>query len=105
MIRGEFVPLILQTNLNHARRAQDLFLHTMAERGCWLGAVAEPYAVPPDHPSWFPGGCLGGAAPLVAIVRGGDDRTPSCRMVAGDRHYAAVEWGTLCVVEVYLPPR
>jgi len=43
--------IILQANLNHARHAQDLCLHTMAERGCGLGVVAEPYAVPPDHPS------------------------------------------------------
>jgi len=65
MARGKSAPLtILQANLNHARRAQDLFLHTMAERGCWLGVASEPYA------SWFPCGCLGRAVPLVAIVRG-----------------------------------
>lgn len=37
---------VLQANLNHARQAQDLFLHTLAERGCGLGIVAEPYCPP-----------------------------------------------------------
>jgi len=43
---------ILQANLNHACRVQDLFLHGLAERDCGLGIVAEPYRVPPNHPLW-----------------------------------------------------
>ncbi|XP_029158339.1 uncharacterized protein LOC114930649 [Nylanderia fulva] len=42
---------ILQANTNHAKGAQDLFVHTMAERSCGLGIVAEPYKVP-DKPNW-----------------------------------------------------
>lgn len=81
MVRGKPAPLIIQANLNHARRAQDLFLHTMAERGCGLGVVAEPYAPPPPITRLgFRAGVRRGAAPLVAIVRGGDERSPPCRI-------------------------
>lgn len=106
MSRGMPAPLfILQANLNHARQAQDLFLHTMEERGCGLGVVAEPYAPPPpEHPSWFPGGCLGRGPPLVAAVRGGDMRSPPCRAGSRGRYYVKVWWGTICVVAVYFPP-
>jgi len=91
MNRGKPMPsFILQANLNHARRAQDLFLHTMVERGCGLGVVAEPYAVPPGHSSWFAGGGPGRAAPRVAIVRGSDGESPPCRMGASGSCFAAV---------------
>jgi len=64
MAKGKPVPLsILQANLNHARRAQDLFLHTMAERGCGLGVASESYAAPPRPPVLVSGRVLGGAAP------------------------------------------
>jgi len=54
MTRGKPASLsILQANLNHARHAQDLFLHTMAERGCGLAVVSEPYVAPP--PTTRPG--------------------------------------------------
>lgn len=43
---------LLQTNINHARQAQDLFVHTLAERDCGLGVVVEPYRVPAGHPCW-----------------------------------------------------
>lgn len=43
---------VLQANLNHARQAQDLFIHTLAERDCGLGIMAEPYQVPSGHPCW-----------------------------------------------------
>lgn len=56
---------IIQANLNHACQAQDLFLHTLAERGCGLGIAAEPYRPPPGGaPNWYtdetPGGGLYG---------------------------------------------
>lgn len=48
---------VLQANLNHARRAQDLFIHSLAERGCGVGIAAEPYSVPTEHSSWFADEC------------------------------------------------
>lgn len=43
---------LLQTNLNHCARAQDLFTHALAEEKCGIGIAAEPYKVPPNHPCW-----------------------------------------------------
>lgn len=43
----------MQANLNHARRAQDLFVHTLAEREFRLGLAAEPYSVPAGDPNWM----------------------------------------------------
>lgn len=44
-VAGKFTPSkILQANVNHARRAQDLFMHNMTERddGVLLGPVRQP---------------------------------------------------------------
>ncbi|XP_018371338.1 PREDICTED: uncharacterized protein LOC108766504 [Trachymyrmex cornetzi] len=43
---------ILQANLGRGHGTQDLFLHTLAERGLELGIVAEPYRVPEGYPCW-----------------------------------------------------
>lgn len=43
---------LLQGNMNHFRRTQDLFLHTLAESGSSVDIVAEPDSVPHDHPCW-----------------------------------------------------
>ncbi|XP_071582575.1 uncharacterized protein [Temnothorax nylanderi] len=48
---------ILQGNLNHCRASQDVFLHTIAERGSGLGVIAEPYRVPPSHTCWAASRC------------------------------------------------
>lgn len=42
---------VLQGNLNHCARAQDLLMQVMAEWGLALAVVAEPYVVPP-LPNW-----------------------------------------------------
>lgn len=60
---------ILQTNLNHLARAQDLLVQIMAKCGTDLAVVSEPYRVP-DHPDWL-GDKFGTV--FVFVFRSGED--------------------------------
>ncbi|XP_011871632.1 PREDICTED: uncharacterized protein LOC105564109, partial [Vollenhovia emeryi] len=90
---------VLQANLNHACQAQDLFLHSLAERGCGLGVIAEPYRVP-KNPCWA--GSTDGSAAIL-WRRTGERTPPMSRLKAGEG-WVAVEWGPLVVVGVYIRP-
>lgn len=90
---------LLQSNINHAKAAQDLFLHTLAERGCTLGIVAEPYRIPEEHPSW-----VGDNTGTIAITWRWWDGAPICSFLTKGNHFVAVRWGSFSVVGVYLPP-
>ncbi|XP_025271334.1 uncharacterized protein LOC112639970 [Camponotus floridanus] len=94
---------ILQANLNHARQAQDLFLHTLAERCCGLGIVAEPYCPPAGGANWLTDAPPAGSS-LVAVVWRGMEGSPPCGMVKRGAGYVAVRWGNTLVVAVYSPP-
>ncbi|XP_011166544.1 uncharacterized protein LOC105200607 [Solenopsis invicta] len=78
---------LLQANINHSSRAQDLLAQTMAEWNIELAIVAEPYAVPSVDARW-----RGDTAGLVAIVSGGNDAGAS--LVPGERGkgYVACLW-------------
>ncbi|XP_072757504.1 uncharacterized protein [Anoplolepis gracilipes] len=90
---------VLQANLNHARQAQDLFVHTLAERGCGLGIAAEPYRIP-EHHSWV-GDDLGS----VAVTSRADAPASLPAILVGKgKGWVAVRWGPVLVVGVYLPP-
>lgn len=89
----------LQANLNHARHAQNLFLHTLGERGIGLGIATEPHQVPQNHPGWVTDKLgsvamkwsdVGGSAPWTALEKG--------------EGMVAVKWGRVVVVGTYLPP-
>ncbi|XP_072759244.1 uncharacterized protein [Anoplolepis gracilipes] len=80
---------VLQANLNHARQAQDLFVHTLAE----------PYRIP-EHPSW-----VGDELGSVAITwRADAPASLPATLVAKGKGWVAVRWGPVLVVGVYLPP-
>lgn len=66
---------LLQANLNHARRAQDLFYQTIAERG--IGLAAEPYRVPDKDPNWL--GNPDGSVVIVRAVATNSPPSPTCR--------------------------
>ncbi|XP_011633759.1 uncharacterized protein LOC105424946 [Pogonomyrmex barbatus] len=89
---------LLQANLNHARYAQDLFVHTMAERGIGLGVAAEPYNVP-DHPCW-----VADRLGSMAIHWRAFDASPPASFVEAGNGFVAVEWGAIVVVGCYCPP-
>ncbi|XP_070168816.1 uncharacterized protein [Polyergus mexicanus] len=88
-----------RANLNHARRAQDLFLHTLAERGCGLGIAAEPYRVPEASPCW-----IGDGAGSVAITWKNDPLLLCCTPIEAGRGVVAVRWGPISVVGCYISP-
>ncbi|XP_070171371.1 uncharacterized protein [Polyergus mexicanus] len=90
---------ILQANLNHARRAQDLFLHSLAERGFGLGIAAEPYHVPEASPCW-----IGDRTGSVAITWRCDPTLPPCTPVEAGAGVVAVRWGPIFVLGVYISP-
>lgn len=90
---------LLQANLNHCSRAQDLYLHTLAQWKCGIGIAAEPYRVPPDHPCW-----ASNDTGSVAITWRRETDSPPCIRVGSGRAYTAVEWGPLWVVGCYIPP-
>ncbi|XP_032690139.1 uncharacterized protein LOC116853267 [Odontomachus brunneus] len=94
--------VLLQANLNHARRAQDLLWHTMAERDSGLAVATEPHHIPPPNdPRWMgrPGnpGMMGN---LAIIRRYSKNSPPACCVHAGGK-IVAVEWGSMAVVGVY----
>ncbi|XP_053989964.1 uncharacterized protein LOC128882396, partial [Hylaeus volcanicus] len=89
---------IIQINLNHSARAQDLLMQTLVEWGAGLTVLAEPYRVP-DHPYWM-GDLLGSAA----IVWSGRPGTPPLELLECGRGYLAVDWGGIAVVAIYAPP-
>lgn len=95
--------MILQANLNHACQAQDLFLHTLAERGCEIGIVAEPYRPPAGVSNWYTDQPSGGKNYAAIIWRRCRGFSPCC-LVRKGTGYVAVRWGDTLVVGVYYPP-
>ncbi|XP_067216928.1 uncharacterized protein [Linepithema humile] len=90
---------LLQANLNHACRAQDLFLQDLSGRDAGLGVVLEPLWVSESNPNWLAD--LDGS---VAIIRRHSPRSPPITLEKG-RGFVIARWGALCVVGVYAPPR
>ncbi|XP_054015953.1 uncharacterized protein LOC128896612 [Hylaeus anthracinus] len=86
---------ILQANLNHSARAQDLFVHCLAELGVGLVVAAEPYRVV-DRPNW-----VADALGSVVIV-GGD--TTALRVFARGEGFVGAECGGLALIGIYAPP-
>nr|XP_034195328.1 uncharacterized protein LOC117611492 [Osmia lignaria] len=87
---------ILQSNLNHSARAQDLLLHHLAEWKVGLAVAAEPYRVPDRH-DWF-----GDEVGSVAVI--GTAFSPPPTLMERGRGYVAVQWGEIAVVGMYCPP-
>jgi hypothetical protein len=95
--RGKFDTKIMECNLGHARRAQDMLYQTIRESGIALAVIAEPYSVPNTTNwvqdksgraaiTWTPG--LGSHGALL-------DR--------GDG-YVAIEWAGIAVMGIYVSP-
>lgn len=87
---------MMQANLNHARGAQNLFVHTMAERNCGLGVVAEPYRIPDN---W-----VRSTNDLAAITRRNASTSPPLELLEAGEGYVMIQWGPIIVASVYLSP-
>ncbi|XP_011159070.2 uncharacterized protein LOC105195390 [Solenopsis invicta] len=90
---------LLQTNLNHARAAQDILLQCLAERGGGLAIAADPYRIPDDHPHWA-GDTLGR---VVIVSQHARDAPPMLPVESGEG-FVLVEWGFIDVLGCYFPP-
>ncbi|XP_047368628.1 uncharacterized protein LOC124956620 [Vespa velutina] len=90
---------VLQINLNHARRAQDILIQRMRENSVEIAVIAEPWWVPSGDERWF--SSLGGTS-LSAVLVGENGRP--CSLVCRGLFYVAVKWGDSLVVSVYFPP-
>ncbi|XP_049874443.1 uncharacterized protein LOC126372638 [Pectinophora gossypiella] len=89
---------ILQANVNHSARAQDLLLQSVAEWLIDVAMVSEPYSVPPRE-NWV--GDRTGMAALVS--RTGAGLPPFEHIVRGGG-YAAAVLGDVTLVSVYFSP-
>ncbi|XP_029154835.1 uncharacterized protein LOC114927928 [Nylanderia fulva] len=90
---------LLQTNLNHCARAQDLFVQTLAEWNIGLAVAAEPYYVHPNRSGW-----LGDEDGQVAIVGQSLPGGPPLALKEKGEGYVAAEWGEIIIIGVYFSP-
>lgn len=74
-------------------------MHTLAERSCGLGIVAEAYRVPANHPNWVKS--TDGSA---AITRRNVPESPPLTLIRAGRGFTVASWGPIVVIGVYLPP-
>lgn len=90
---------ILQANLNHACQAQSMFMHTMAERGCAIGIIAEPYRIPEGNSFW-----ASDDNKTVAITWRTTQDLPPCNKIESRKGILVVDWGKYTIIGVYISP-
>jgi hypothetical protein len=89
---------LLQANINHCARAQDLLCQSMAQWLIHIAVVAEPYSVPPRD-NWV--GDTNGVVALVSHVATG---TPPFERVSRGQGYVAAVVGDITIIGVYFSP-
>nr|BAC06456.1 reverse transcriptase [Papilio xuthus] len=89
---------LLQANVNHCARAQDLLIQSMAEWATQIAVVSEPYYVP-NRDDW-----VGDEDSLVALIVPRSARPPSIDGVQKGRGYVGATIGGTLVVGVYCAP-
>ncbi|XP_043502780.1 uncharacterized protein LOC122524534 [Polistes fuscatus] len=90
---------VIQINLNHARRAQDLLGQRMREVEADIAIISEPWWVPPGDEKWL--SSLGGSPHAAILVSKGGG---TCSLVRRGLFFVAAKWGDSLVVSVYFPP-
>lgn len=76
-----------------------MFTHTMAERGCAVGIIAEPYRVPRDNPNW-----ASDDERTVAITWRTTHNFPPCNRIQSKKGVLVVDWGKFTLIGVYVSP-
>lgn len=89
---------VIQANLNHCARAQDLLFQSLAQWMISVAVVAEPYSIPPRD-DWT--GDVDGSVALV--VRTVADGLPMTGVIKG-RGYVAALCGEVWFAAVYFSP-
>lgn len=90
---------ILQTNINHCARAQDLLIQSLAHWNILVAVVAEPYFIPPKD-NW-----AGDIEDTVAIIYSGTADFLSFEKKAKGPGYVAVLLGDTMFIGVYFSPK
>lgn len=90
---------LLQANLNHACQTQNIFLHTLAEHGCAVGVISEPYRVPARHPCW-----VKDWDGTIAITWRNVPISPACFLVESKKGAVVVDWGNITIISIYISP-
>lgn len=88
---------LLQANLNHCARAQDLLMQSMAQWSIDAAVLAEPYLVPP-LPNWA--GDTNDDVAVVVPTSGDTSLTPKERGPG----YVATIWGETVLIGTYFSP-
>jgi hypothetical protein len=91
---------LLQSNLNHARAAQDMLVQCLAEAGGGLAIAADPYRVPVGNPNW-----AADTSGRVAVISHHARGAPPMLRVEAEEGFVLIEWGPIDVVGCYFPPR
>ena len=89
---------IIQVNLNHSARAQDLLLQTMTEHDIGIAAVSEPYSVL-ENPN-----CVRDLTGTAAIFRMGLTASPALKTIVRNRGFVVALWGRIAIVSLYASP-
>ena len=89
---------IIQVNLNHSARVQDLLLQTMTEHDIGIASVSEPYSIP-ENPN-----CVGDLSDTVAIFRMGSTASPALKTIVRSRGFVVASWGGIAIVSLYASP-
>jgi hypothetical protein len=89
---------VLQTNLNHCARAQDLFFQSLAQWMISVAVVAEPYSNPPRD-DWI--GDVDGCVALVGRAMAGG---PLLTDVLKGKGYVVALCGNVGFIAVYFSP-
>ncbi|XP_048005626.1 uncharacterized protein LOC125241279 [Leguminivora glycinivorella] len=89
---------VLQTNLNHCARAQDLLFQSLAQWMIGIAVVAEPYSVPPRDDFM---GDMDGSVALVTRAAAG---VPPPTAVKKGKGYVAALCGEIWFVATYFSP-
>ncbi|XP_063542710.1 uncharacterized protein LOC134751256 [Cydia strobilella] len=89
---------VLQANLNHCARAQDLLFQSMAQWMIGVAVLAEPYSIPPRD-DWV--GDLDGSVALV--VRTATGGSPLTHVLRG-KGYVGALCGEIFFLATYFSP-
>lgn len=88
---------ILQANINHSARAQDLLIQSIAEWEVKVAVVSEPYVVP-DRQDW-----VGDHDGLVAIIAPTASGSPPFDKKTKGRGCVLAVIGGIAVIGVHAP--
>lgn len=93
---------IIQINVNHSARAQDLLIQTMAEWDIDLGIIAEPYLVPLHRDNWA--GDNSGSMAIVTRKSGHKSQPCPFTVESKGDGFIVTKWDELVIVGVYFSP-